>query len=288
MLSVLKYLGRQSKPLLFFVFLLFVGLLGYLDFVTGDLSLLVFYLAPIGLGTWFISRKTGFLLSLASTLAWFISEGVERSFVHNWNLIIAIMVFIGFTYMLSLIRQELNHEKILARRDPLTKVANVRAFNEYANNEITRMNRYSHPLTIVSIDLDNFKPVNDTLGHSVGDILLATVASTIRNNIRATDFVARLGGDEFSIILPETDTTQGQIVLNKLKEILMETMRQNKWPVTFSIGVVTCITPPCSVDDMLKMADKALYTVKNNGKNNIKYDYFSISPATTQTCLPKP
>jgi diguanylate cyclase (GGDEF)-like protein len=125
------------------------------------------------------------------------------------------------------------------------------------------------------IDLDNFKTVNDTYGHLIGDSLLRLVADTIRNNIRTTDVLARLGGDEFVVLLPETDFEQSEIVINKVQTQLLDEMKKNNWPVTFSIGAVTFLTPPESVDEMIKKADNLMYSAKKNGKNTKKREVWS-------------
>ena len=92
-----------------------------------------------------------------------------------------------------------------SRSDPLTGVANSRVFLELLKREIARARRYKRPLTLAYLDLDNFKSVNDILGHAMGDKVLQTVVSTVNANIRVTDVVGRLGGDEFVLLLPETD-----------------------------------------------------------------------------------
>jgi diguanylate cyclase (GGDEF)-like protein len=135
--------------------------------------------------------------------------------------------------------------------------------------EITRARRYNRPLTLLYIDLDNFKQVNDAFGHETGDELLVEVAATIRCNVRATDLVARLGGDEFALLLTETNREAGLVVTNKLRETLLRAMQERNWPVTFSIGVVSFTVPPASVEEMVKQADEVMYSVKQRGKNSI-------------------
>jgi diguanylate cyclase (GGDEF)-like protein/PAS domain S-box-containing protein len=169
----------------------------------------------------------------------------------------------------ALLAQALEREKDDARLDFLTKIANRRAFYEIGLKEAARARRYRRPLTLIYIDLDNFKSVNDTRGHSVGDQLLIEVAVTIRNSVRTTDVAARMGGDEFALLLPETDNDAAIVVTRKLQEALLESMRRNRWPVTFSIGVVSFAVPPESVEEMVKKADEVMYSVKLKGKNSI-------------------
>lgn len=169
----------------------------------------------------------------------------------------------------ELLSQALEREKDDARLDFLTRIANRRAFYEIASTEAARARRYQRPLTLIYIDLDNFKTVNDTLGHDVGDELLIEVAATLRSNLRTTDTVARLGGDEFALLLPETDQGAALLVINKVQEVLLESMRRRNWPVTFSIGLASFPVPPESVEEMVKQADAIMYSVKLKGKNSI-------------------
>jgi diguanylate cyclase (GGDEF)-like protein len=125
------------------------------------------------------------------------------------------------------------------------------------------------------VDLDNFKAVNDHFGHSAGDFCLRLVADTIRSCTRITDFTSRIGGDEFALLMPETASEQAHVVMNRLREKLLEEMRQNGWPTTFSIGVVTYLAAPDAVETLLKMADDLMYSVKNGGKNDIRYEVYA-------------
>jgi diguanylate cyclase (GGDEF)-like protein/PAS domain S-box-containing protein len=169
----------------------------------------------------------------------------------------------------SQLNQALQREKELARTDSLTGLANRRAFSEAAEMERARAARYGRPVTLAYVDLDNFKHVNDTLGHSVGDELLAAVARVLRENLRFTDTAGRLGGDEFAILLPETNANAAESALQKLRQILLRTMKARKWPVTFSIGAATFLDNATSVEEMVRFADELMYTVKKTGKNKI-------------------
>jgi diguanylate cyclase (GGDEF)-like protein len=184
--------------------------------------------------------------------------------------------FLILTFVLSALKNALEKEKELSRIDFLTRVGNGRYFIELANMEINRARRYEHPLTVAYIDLDNFKTINDRFGHSTGDNLLRLVADTIKNNIRLTDTVVRMGGDEFAILLPETGPELAEAITRKIQKINLELMQKNGWPVTFSIGVVTFISPPSTVDEILKRSDNLMYSAKNNGKNTIKYEVSGI------------
>jgi len=132
-------------------------------------------------------------------------------------------------------------------------------------------NKYRQPFSVVYIDIDNFKNINDNLGHNVGDRLLCSVAKMIKQNIRVIDILARLGGDEFGIFLSETGAEAAGLVASKLKNKLFCLMQGNGWSVTFSMGVVTFEIFPDSVDEMIKAADSQMYAAKKKGKNRIHY-----------------
>jgi diguanylate cyclase (GGDEF)-like protein len=169
----------------------------------------------------------------------------------------------------SRLKSLLAGEHELARIDSLTTVPNRRAFYETLDRERVRSLRYRRPFTIAYVDLDNFKKVNDTLGHAVGDDLLVQVAAGLRSNLRGSDYVGRLGGDEFAILLPETDATAAELVLSKLRLRLLEEMKAHSWQVTFSIGAATFLDPPDSVDVIIRMADETMYAIKAHGKDNV-------------------
>lgn len=167
------------------------------------------------------------------------------------------------------LKDALERERDNARNDFLTGIANRRAFYEIAATEAQRSRRYGRPLTLVYVDLDNFKAVNDSLGHDAGDELLVEVAATIQSAVRTTDTVARLGGDEFAVLLPETDKDSGEVVTRKLQHALLATMQEHNWCVTFSIGLISFRTPPESVTEMIRKADEVMYSVKLRGKNSV-------------------
>jgi len=157
----------------------------------------------------------------------------------------------------------------VARADFLTGVRNRRAFYEAGQDEVRRSRRYKRPLALGYVDLDNFKAVNDTLGHAEGDRLLIAVATVLRSHTRVTDVIARLGGDEFAILLPETDGAAAHHVLEKLRAALVDAMQEKQWQVTFSIGAIVAETAPASFEELLREADQLMYSVKKTGKDRL-------------------
>jgi diguanylate cyclase (GGDEF)-like protein len=250
---------------------------GILDYLTGyELAFSLFYLIPVSLVTWLVSRRLGMLLAFASAVVWLTADVTagnlySHPFIYAWNTLIRLGFFVLTVLLLSTLKRTLEREKESARTDYLTGAANSRLFYDLVQMEIGRYQRYERPFTVVDLDLDNFKTVNDRFGHAAGDQVLRSVVSSIRKYLRKTDVVARLGGDEFALLLPETGQESARIVLAKIQDGLLQEMRRGDWPVTFSVGVLTCTAMPATLDELMRRADELLYTVKGAGKNAIQY-----------------
>ena len=176
------------------------------------------------------------------------------------------------------LRISLENEKNLSRIDFLTKIPNRRAFYEATEQESLRSRRYKRPLSIVFIDIDNFKSVNDSLGHETGDDLLRRVAETLRKHTRECNIAARLGGDEFGILLAETGAEASMAAVSNLRTWLSLLVTTNRWPISFSFGVATFLQPDSAVEDMLQVADELMYEVKRDGKNGVAARVIGAGP----------
>jgi len=279
-MNIVTTLEKQSKFFWVTTGFLLIAAVGFLDFLTGyEIGFSLFYLFPISLVTWFAGRHLGVWASIASAFVWLfadIASGQIYSHVaiYFWNSTIRFGFFIIVTLLLSALRKALEHQTELARTDSLTTASNARFFYELVQLEIDRFQRYKHPFTVVYVDLDNFKTVNDKLGHSEGDKILYVVVTHARGQMRKIDVIARLGGDEFAFLLPETDQFAAQMVLKRIQTALLNQMHSNNWPVTFSIGVVTCLTTPKTIDELMRQADDVMYSVKNEGRNGISYSIY--------------
>jgi diguanylate cyclase (GGDEF)-like protein len=276
-MTFLANLEKRSNLFKLLLGLTLIEATGVLDFLTGyEFSFSLFYVIPISLVTWLIGRRHGILASLVSAFVWLWADVASghhyvQPLLPLWNTLIRLSFFIIITLLLSALKNALEREKEMARTDYLTGAVNSRLFFKWVQMEIDRFNRYKHPFTVAYIDLDNFKTVNDQFGHSIGDDVLCTVVTYAKRDLRKTDVIARLGGDEFALLLPETSQEYARIALIKLQEGLLEEMQRNNWPITFSIGVLTCNAAPPNTDVLIKMADDLMYSVKNNSKNAIKY-----------------
>ncbi|MDQ3805871.1 MAG: GGDEF domain-containing protein, partial [Acidobacteriota bacterium] len=206
-----EFLGRRSKPFHLTTGLLLVILLGALDYLNGpDMSFHVFYAAPVLLAAWYVGRGAGRVMCAAAGLSWFaVAYATSDHFAHPliafWNAAAHLGFMLILARVASAFKSSLAHEREMARTDYLTGATNGRSFVELAAAEISRARRHGHPFSVAYMDVDNFKLVNDRLGHSAGDRLLKTVADTLKQDVRDIDVVARLGGDEFAVLLPETD-----------------------------------------------------------------------------------
>ena len=166
----------------------------------------------------------------------------------------------------------LRREKGLVRFDELTGVLKPAPFRELAEMEALRARRYKHPFTLISLDIDEFRMINDRYGRSVGDAVLRLVTRTIKGTIRQVDVVARMGGDEFMILLPETPYEPAKFALRRIQESLSSVVEKNNWSITFSLGAATFITPPETVDALIQVTDRLLAAVKRKGKDGLLHE----------------
>jgi diguanylate cyclase (GGDEF)-like protein len=179
-------------------------------------------------------------------------------------------IFMSYAVIIGRLKEVLDREKALSRINVLTGLANTRAFQEALNGEIDRSTRHERVLSMLYMDIDNFKTVNDNYGHNTGDRALRETAKTLKSVFRSSDTVARLGGDEFAVLLPETDSVSALRVAEKLRCEFLTMSKMNNWQISLSIGAATFTSPPRDTDKMIKLADDLMYSVKQNGKNNIK------------------
>lgn len=163
--------------------------------------------------------------------------------------------------------------KALATRDYLTGLWNRRYFMEAGTQEYNRFLRHKRPFSIISFDLDHFKAVNDTYGHSQGDQVLITTTNLVQKEIRTIDIATRYGGEEFAVILPETALTESTNVAERMRlalESYQYTAPGGTFSVTASFGVCEVNPSDVSFESLITRADKALYSAKNSGRNRVQ------------------
>ncbi|HWO40272.1 MAG TPA: diguanylate cyclase [Candidatus Eisenbacteria bacterium] len=168
-------------------------------------------------------------------------------------------------------QQHLEHQ---TQVDSLTGLFNRRGFEKRISEEFERAQRYHHPISVLILDIDNFKNINDTYGHHGGDAALVKIAATLREKTRRSDFPARFGGEEFVLVLPETDYENALQAATKIhQEIRSSTFGSpgKMFALTVSIGLSsTSVKPYTNWKDMLDDADRALYSAKHKGKDRIE------------------
>jgi diguanylate cyclase (GGDEF)-like protein len=254
-----------------------VVLLGTADALTGnEITFSLFYLLPIVLLTWAVNENAGLLLSFVSALMLLGAEliGGQRyshPVIFFWNTLIRAIFYAFVTYLVAALHTSQREERQAARTDFVTGAINARYFNELLQMEVERIRRYPHPVTVVFIDVDNFKLVNDLFGHKMGDEVLSCIASELKSHLRSTDFIARLGGDEFALLLPSARQSEAEVVVSKVHSHLRTEMRRRNLPITFSMGAVTCVVPPSSAEHIINMADELMYEVKNSTKDDVRF-----------------
>ena len=273
-MSITEYLGALPNRVLILLGLILLGLVSAGDYLTHTnyvLEFSPFYLVPISFFAWFIGKYAGLAITSASLgTAYFIRLSQIPHVSAYWNLFILFVLYLSSTLMIAQLKRLYDSERTLSRIDPLTKVANRRALFEAAAQAKSFSDRQNAPLSLAYTDIDEFKQLNDRLGHNTGDKVLAVTAAVIQKALRPTDIVARIGGDEFAILLPATDGTSAARILERVRLELDYAMGQHSWAVTFSVGIASFSPPLASVPEMLQKADEVMYSVKRTGKNRLK------------------
>ena len=200
----------------------------------------------------------------------------KSNLIHQEDVISSQQVAISVLLLLSLIivilsvfifkqNRRLNELSLV---DPLTGLYNRRAFNPKIRNEIDQFERYGTPLTLLVIDVDYFKTINDTYGHDVGDNVLKEIANLIRDYVRKTDFCVRWGGEEFVVLATSTQQDKALIMAQNLRVAIENHNFGIDQNVTISIGL-TSLEEGDQLESFIRKADKALYRAKQSGRNQI-------------------
>lgn len=214
------------------------------------------------------------ITDLDSTNGTFVNDKpAQRTVLHHGD-----QVQIGrtiFKFLASGHIESAYHEEIyrLVTTDGLTALSNRRAFEEAIGREFSRSNRYARPMSLLMIDVDHFKRVNDVHGHLAGDAALRQVGAMLRGNIRRDDLAGRLGGEEFAVLLPEIDLPDALRVAEKLRAIVREkrvVFEGAVIPLTISVGVATRAVADRQPTDLIRRADEALYAAKRAGRDRVE------------------
>jgi diguanylate cyclase (GGDEF)-like protein len=207
-------------------------------------------------------------------VAYIVSANVDTEHRHLHNahistLIILVAAFAALQILVTLVIAERQKLRQLSSTDTLTRLANRNGFIESATVEMERARRYGTPLSVLILDIDNFKSINDSFGHNEGDRALRNTADLLRSNLRPMDKPARWGGEEFVMLLPGTDLDGAVAVGGRLCSAIATAAITPHRTVTASIGASGYVSGE-SLDDFIGRADTALYRAKNSGKNRVE------------------
>lgn len=191
-----------------------------------------------------------------------------------FGFLISIFMLVGLWGIRKLFSELQKQEEVLsaqASTDALTGLANRRETLQRLHFELDRLIRNQRPVSLIMLDLDHFKKVNDTWGHAAGDAVLCAVATVCKNSIRHIDLAGRWGGEEFLIILPEADSEDARVAAERLRVAIADTkipVGDAVLTINASIGVVTSDSE-IQAESLIGFADEALYDAKNNGRNRV-------------------
>jgi diguanylate cyclase (GGDEF)-like protein len=254
---VLAYTGGPGSPL-------------------NDLYILVVIVAALTLGKIVTLAEMALIVGCYVWLAYPLEAGDLMTLPYGSKLLAQISPMLLVAYITSMLsadlRQAYSHVKHLSETDELTGVLNMRAFATIAERVAQQAGRYARPFSVLMIDSDSLKQVNDTLGHETGNRLLQQTVDCIQGRLRQTDLVARYGGDEFVALLPETPCTGAAGVAERIRksiEAIALASREQKVSASVSIGVACYPNHGVDFESVLEKADQAMYASKSGGKNRV-------------------
>jgi len=190
----------------------------------------------------------------------------------GFEALLAIQDVTNLADAMEALRGARDEAKRQAATDPLTSIANRRHFVDAAERLIAQSLRYGRPCTLLLVDVDHFKAINDTHGHSAGDQVLMTIVAVCKRTLRESDLIGRLGGDEFAALLPETSVAMALVTAERLRAAVQAEHVDSEGRallLSVSVGVAALDESSRTLDAVLKKADAALYQAKNRGRNRV-------------------
>lgn len=237
-----------------------------------SVQMIGYHLLPILMSAWLCSRRvTGVVTALSLAASLWVAHQALQSDAALWEAVLAYasvsLVVAGFALTAVGMRAVFLRLEIERNTDGLTGLRNRRGFLELAAYELAASARRKTAATLASIDLDDFKRVNDTLGHAAGDQLLVEIGACLRRSFRQTDCIGRLGGDEFAVLLPGANEAEAAAVLDKLRRCLQPVFEGFGGVAGMSVGTVsTQQGAPTTIDALLARADERMYVTKRAAK----------------------
>jgi diguanylate cyclase (GGDEF)-like protein len=269
---VIDMTAPQSHPTTCILTALAIVVVGWLDYITGaEVRVLALYFMPLLYAGWRLGSVGATSAAVFAAATWvtvLCLTGVRFSNPYIWiiNAVTEGGGFLIVALLVAKLRDAIDRERIQSRRDPLTGLANRREFMELANTAVAISQRHRRCFSLIYVDLDNFKNVNDTFGHHRGDELLLRCAGLIVACVRTTDTVARLGGDEFAVLLTETDAGHADRLGERIRKAIDRDSVFKEVGVTASIGVANNLEAETDVDTLLRQADARMYEAKRGRK----------------------
>lgn len=275
----MEKIREQGEPPALWVIagLLIVVIVGFFDWVTNPrFAFTLLYLVPLFLTAGRAGRVGGALVAGASAVAFYWGQAsgeqaVMQVLANIWNSLTTLTVFMVMHELLYLQRQARGEQAARDWIDPVSGAGNAKYLFQAIQQEMSRAKRFGRPFSVVYLDIDGLRAVNEKTGHLGGDALLGLVARTVARNIRQSDVVARVGGDEFALLLPETDADETHPVTDRLTRVMTEIFEHDGWPASLTMGVATFITTPDTVDAAVKEAEGAMYAAKESKEVKIAY-----------------
>lgn len=268
MRRLLAWVEGQSTERVLIACVVAVVLIGIADASTDpDYLLTIVYIIPISLSAWRAGWQRAWGITALAVVTLLIvdtlnpQDGALTPAV-LWNQLSRLAVVVFIVILINGLREARQRAELMARTDILTGISNLFAFREVSARHLEHAQRNGQPLTLLFLDIDDFKIVNDFGGHSAGDEVLRRIARELSFAARQDDFVARVGGDEFVVLLPRTDAAQAADVINRITSRLATISRPDGSQLTCSLGMATHAPALATIDKIMQEADNAMYFMK--------------------------
>lgn len=279
-MSIGHWIKRQNKYTIFLIAFGLFFLDEYIDSLVGpQVNISFFHLIPIFLIVWNSGFWAGTAYSVFCTIVIGWVETIQGGHAFTgpllFNACANLVFYASFSLVLDKLNKNLEVITRMAERDGLTGLLNFNAFIQKAERALDGAIIRKEPVTVAYFDVDNFKKINDSLGHREGDEVLRMVGKAPLALLRETDLFGRVGGDEFVILLPGLSPEQAGKKLSEIFELLGRSLWEKQKTVTFSLGAVTFLPPPPNCKNAIHEADQLMYQAKRNGKNRLLHNVMS-------------
>ena len=251
-----------------------------IDYITGPrFGLSLLYLIPVTVTAWRARGPHGIVAALVAAACWTVVDisQTDAIAISAWNGVTRVIIYTATAFLVHRVRVDrdelhdlnaklhdaLERESTLARTDVLTGLPNARAFLEQLPRDLARAGREQRPVSVLYLDVDHFKTVNDRYGHAAGDEVLRRIASIIEESVRGGDLVARMGGDEFVAVLWSADAAAATVAAERISaRILAVSGEYPEAKLGISIGIAAASNGSESAEDIIRNADRSMYEVK--------------------------